>query len=441
MKTVGIIAEFNPFHNGHKYLIEQAKQTTGADNVIIICSGNYVQRGLPAIWDKSIRTKMALLNGADAVFELPFYYSTASAETFARAAVKFLNDLNCVDYLCFGCETKKIELLQVIADILLDEPLDFKNLLAKALKTGISYPKARTIAITEYLNNKNIVIDKIPTAKIPSTNNILESEINSTLSGSALNSDKNLILPDNILSMPNNILAIEYLKALKLFNSNIKPVPIVRIGAGYHSCDTNLEFASATGIRNKLAARDTDDLGFLIPDNTLDFLSLGKYIVAKDFNSLLGTKLIEQNSFSHIYGINDELSNRINNYKYDFTDFDNFIKKIQSKNYTYSAISRALLHIMLDLKEDDVAEFIHKDYFKFGRLLGFKKSSDILSIIKKNSKIDIISKFSTYYNSSDATSKKMLDISINADHIYRMIYMTKYKIFFPTEQERQIVIV
>lgn len=429
MKTVGIIAEFNPFHNGHKYLIEHAKKETGADNVVIICSGNYVQRGLPAVWDKSIRTKMALLNGADAVFELPFFYSTSSAETFARASVKFLNDLNCVDFLCFGCETKNFYSLQVIADILLDEPLAYKNLLAHALKTGISFPKARNTALSQYLNDNFSIFDKNSTSDIYGINN---PEKNTTLCNNCF--DLNYIL-----SMPNNILAIEYLKALKLFNSKIKPVPIMRIGAGYHSTDTKLCFASATGIRTKLKDRDTDTISSLLPCNTLDFLSLKKFIVAEDFNSILGAKLIALNDFSHIYGINVELSNRINNYKYKFTDFDTFIQKLQSKNYTYSAISRALLHIVLDLNENDVCQFINNGYFKFGRLLGINKSSKILSLIKKNSTIDIINKFSTYYNNSDAISKKMLDTTINADHIYRMIYMTKYKEFIPSEPERQIV--
>ena len=150
MKTLGIIAEFNPFHNGHKYLIDKARKVTGADNIVIICSGNYVQRGTPAIWDKGVRTKMALLNGADAVFELPYFYSTASAETFAHASVKFLNDLNCIDYLCFGCETEDINILPVVASILLEEPEEYKTYLAKYLKTGISFPKARINALNKY---------------------------------------------------------------------------------------------------------------------------------------------------------------------------------------------------------------------------------------------------------------------------------------------------
>ena len=140
MKTMGIIAEFNPFHNGHKYLIEKAKKITGAENAIIVCSGNYVQRGMPAFYDKSLRTKAALRNGADVVLELPCCYATASAETFAASAVKLLDSLNCVDYLCFGCETDNIKVLPNIVSILLKEPDDFKNMLSLYLKNGYSFP-------------------------------------------------------------------------------------------------------------------------------------------------------------------------------------------------------------------------------------------------------------------------------------------------------------
>lgn len=407
MKTVGIIAEFNPFHNGHKYLIDEAKKATDADNVVIICSGNYVQRGMPAIWDKSVRTKMALSNDADVVFELPFYYSTASAETFARAAVKFLNDLKCIDYLCFGCESNDFDILPAVADILSNEPDEYKEYLNANIKTGISYPKARINALNQYC----------------SSNNILNEEQLS-----------------HLMSMPNNILAIEYLKAIKLFNSSIEAIPIKRIGAGYHSAETNLTFASATGIRNKLIQASFQDISTLVPENCIDTLPLDKIITLKDFDIILGTKLFEVNDFSDIYGINEELSNRINKMKSEFMGFESFISALQSKNYTYSAISRALLHIALDLKTKDVEEFIDNGYFKFARLLGFNKNTDILSVIKEKSRIEIISKLATYYNNADDLSRKMLDLSINADNIYRIVYMNKYNEYIPTEFERRILI-
>lgn len=407
MKTIGIIAEFNPFHNGHKYLIAKAKKATKADNVVIICSGNYVQRGMPSIWDKSIRTKMALLNGADAVFELPFYFSTASAETFARAAVKFLIDLNCIDYICFGCEGDDIKLLPTVAGILLEEPDEYKKYLAKYLKTGISFPKARINALSKYclINNRF---------------------------------DEHQL--EHLMSMPNNILAIEYLKALKFFKSSIKPIAIKRIGAEYNSTNIDLEFASATGIRKHLNQNNFDKISKYLPENCINTVPSNKKITLSDFDAVLGTKLVSKDDFSDIYGINEELSNRINNHKAEFIDTESFIEKLQSKNYAYSAISRALLHITLDLKAKDTEDFVEAGYFTFARLLGFKKKSTVLSLIKQTSHIDIISKLSTYHNDAYDISRKMLDISITADNLYRMIYMNKYKEQIPTEFERQIVI-
>ena len=232
MKTMGIIAEFNPFHNGHKYLIEKAKKITGAENAIIVCSGNYVQRGMPAFYDKSLRTKAALRNGADVVLELPCCYATASAETFAASAVKLLDSLDCVDYLCFGCETDNIKVLPKIVSILLNEPDDFKNMLSLYLKNGYSFPKSRAKALTDYCLENNILqFDEL----------------------------------DNLLNKPNNILAIEYLKAIKRLNSSIKPVAIKRVGAGYNSKKTNTTFASATGIRNEIASGNS--IESLIPSN------------------------------------------------------------------------------------------------------------------------------------------------------------------------------
>ena len=156
MKIVGIIAEFNPFHNGHKYLISKAKEVCNADAAVIVCSGNYVQRGMPAIINKTSRCEMAMLNGADLVIELPVVYSTASAELFATASIALLDSLNCVDYLCFGCETDSIDLLNTVAEILINEPKEYKDLLTLNLKTGISFPKARAKAFDEYFKKYNL---------------------------------------------------------------------------------------------------------------------------------------------------------------------------------------------------------------------------------------------------------------------------------------------
>lgn len=406
MKTIGIIAEFNPFHNGHKYLIEKAKKITNADNVVIVCSGNFVQRGTPAIFDKSVRTTAALLNGADVVLELPVIYSTASAETFAHAAVKLLDKLNCIDYLCFGCETDNIKALPMLSKILLEEPADYKNMLAVYLKHGFSYPKARAKALTDYCNENNI------------------------LEGFMLN---------QILEKANNILAIEYLKALKKFHSKIKPLAIKRIGSSYDSDALDDKFASATGIRKALNSNQS--INNFIPKKCIDIYEDINHVELNDFSTILGHQLIKTNDFSNYYDLSEDLSNRIKNLKSNFFNIESFIDELHSKNYTYAGISRVLCHIMLEILQNDVTQFINNDYFDFVRILGFKKDTKTIAKIKEHSSLDIISKFSTYYNNSTNETRKMLDINIRADELYRMVFMNKYNKIIPTEFERQICII
>lgn len=190
--VLAIIGEYNPFHNGHLYHLNKSKEIAKSDYTIAIMSGNFVQRGTPAIIDKWSRAKMALLNGIDLVIELPSIYSISSAENFAMGAIKILNSLKIVDKFSFGAETDDIEILQQFADILTDEPPEFKSLLNHELSKGVSFPKARENALLMYLND----IRKYA----------------------------------NILSSPNNILAIEYLKALNYTESELMPIAVKRVG-------------------------------------------------------------------------------------------------------------------------------------------------------------------------------------------------------------------
>ena len=175
MKIVGIIAEYNPFHKGHEFHIEKAKKITGADAAIIIMSGDYVQRGIPSIMPKHLRTQMALACGADVVLELPVCYATGSAEYFATGAVSLLEALGCVDYLCFGSECGEIKILQQIADVLCKEPAHYKVLLQKHFKNGNTFPAARKLAFIEYLNQHKSLscIPEQISAILDSPNNIL----------------------------------------------------------------------------------------------------------------------------------------------------------------------------------------------------------------------------------------------------------------------------
>ena len=405
MVTVGIIAEFNPFHKGHQYIIEKAKKITGADNVVVVCSGNYVQRGEPAIYDKTIRTKAALANGVDAVFELPVYYSTASAETFARAGVSFLTQLNCVDYLCFGCEAENTKLLPIIADVLEKEPDEYKKYLKEKLQKGQTFPEARENAIMKYFAQNN---------------DISQQELKLTIKAS------------------NSILAIEYIKAIKYFNSPLKPVVIKRVGAEFSSLDITDEYVSASAIRNQIELGN--DIINYIPSNTAKYAQDIKPIFMRDFDLIFGEALLSNKKYDTFYDISEFFSNRIIKNKSTYTDIEHFILQIDSKNYTKAYISRSILHILLNLKDDDIREAIDHNYFTSARLLGINRNSNLLSSINDNSNIPIISKLSDYYNESSGLDKKMLEISIQADELYRLIYMTKYKELIPNEFERQIVI-
>ena len=196
-KAVGIIAEYNPFHKGHEYQIQQAKEQTGANIAIILMSGDFVQRGTPAIFAKHQRTAMALLGGADIVFELPSFYACGSAEYFSSGAVSVFNALNSIDFLCFGSESGEIDTCRFLGKLLADEPKLYKEKLRSFLKQGLSFPAARKSALAEYLKEKDIPFS------------------------------------EDFLDTPNNILGIEYCKSLAAQNSSIVPVTIKRIGSSY----------------------------------------------------------------------------------------------------------------------------------------------------------------------------------------------------------------
>ncbi|MCR5704477.1 MAG: nucleotidyltransferase [Eubacterium sp.] len=407
MKTIGIIAEFNPFHNGHKYLIHQAKKITGADKVIVVCSGNFVQRGIPAIYDKYARADIALSYGADVILELPIFYATASAELFARGGVSLLEQLQCVDYLCFGCEASDSNHLSTLGDILSNEPPRYKILLKEALSKGYSYPKARSLALQNYCLEEKL---------------LSPASVNEIMQGS------------------NNILALEYYKALNHFQSSIKPIAIKRQGSDYNDTSTDQIFASSTGIRKEIFSGNLEAVRKHMPDYALKRLQYLPAISNDDMDLLLGQKLLTNEDFSIFHGISQELSNRILKNRNHYTSFTSFAQLLQTKNYTYTAISRALLHLCLGIKTEDVESLMEQNYHTYVRVLGFKKTSSVLSTIKQNSNLTIIGKFADYYGNTTGIIRSTLNQAIQCDHLYRMIQMNKTENYIPTEFERKILI-
>lgn len=407
MSVAAIIAEYNPFHTGHKYQIDKVREVTNADYIIIIMSGNYVQRGIPAIADKYIRAKSALLCGADMVIELPVFYATASAEYFAAGAVNLISQLSCVDYLCFGCEYDNIVLLNNIADILINEPLEFKSEIKSKISQGMSYVQARESAL------------------LKCTDDSAKTDIK------------------NLINSSNAILGIEYIKALKKFNSDIRPVIIKREGT-YNSTAMNDTFASATGIRNSII-NNSDEYIRHIPSECKEMLNrISVFPMYSDdfYTSLVSGIIMNSDSLSQYFDVSDDLANSITNNYMNYNGFDNLSFAVSGKHTTVTHCNRALLHILLNITQDEEDSYISLNYNTYIRLLGFKKdSSEILKHIKSNSSLPIISKMSDTERTLPAQTLNMLKRNIQCDNLYRFIFNMKYNNIIKTNEYNTPIII
>ena len=389
MKICGIIAEYNPFHNGHHYHIQEAKRLTGADYCVIVMSGNFVQRGSPAILDKYARAEMVLKSGADLVLELPSFYSTGSAEYFAKGAVSLLNKLGCVTHLCFGSECGDIDILTKIADILANEPADYQAMLRHNLKLGKSYPIARSQALLH-----------------------LYPELTESL---------------DVLSSPNNILGIEYIKSLIQLESDIIPVTTSRKGSGYHEhrFTTAAVHASATAIRVALGeGRPIEALAEQIPPEAFEIfrqrLEQTPPMWKDDLSSQLRYKLLSERSkgYEEYLDVSPDLSDRIKNKLPEFTTFTAFSDLLKTKEITYTRVCRSLLHILLNMKKQDMAYYKDTlDLVPYARVLGFRKDSkELLTQIHQSTAIPMITKLADAYSilPEDAYNLLIKDIEINS---------------------------
>ena len=356
MKTIGIVTEYNPFHKGHAYMIEEAKKKAGADRVVVVMSGSFVQRGEPAIFDKWTRAEAALKNGADLVLELPVLFAAANAETFARAAVRILEETGIVDVLCFGSESGDLHSMQEAARLMENETEEFQHLLKEQLDEGLSYPAAR--------------------AKALETVSQISSEI---------------------LSRPNHILGLEYLKALDRYNCSMVPMTIKREG-DYNSPSLTEGYASAGAIRKALAEDRSTEAMAQLPENVHDVynkaLSLGTAPVyweglAPALHYKLRVSSAEE--IREIAEVVEGLENRILHSIDSFFDMKDIIDFIKTKRYTRTKIQRILLHILLDIKEKEVAYFMDLPKMPYIRVLGFQKDkSDILGDLTVNAKCPVL---------------------------------------------------
>lgn len=425
MKVVGLIAEYNPFHNGHLHHITKAKELTGADYAVVIMSGDYVQRGVPAIMPKRLRAEMALKSGASAVFELPVCYATGSAELFAEGAVSFFDHLRIVDSICFGSECNDLDGLQTIADVLLEEPEEYRIELRKHLKNGVSYPHARQAALSAYMSMENYSI---------------------------------------LLNDPNNILGVEYLKALKKLNSSMKPYTIKRHGAHYHDETLHPVNSSASAIRSLLAysgsmvhteSPETFEnstfhhlLGALedqVPSDCLELLKdyhRVKYpVYQNDFSLLLKYKLLNKTpeTLTMYMDVSPDLANRISGQLNNYFNYKQYCELLKTRELTQTRINRSLLHIMLGIKKDTVTLYLEEGAHAYAHLLGFRKDSEkVISAVAKQSRIPLLTKLYDTDFLSD-TGRRMLTQDILASNLYNSVVTDKYKTAYENEYHQAII--
>lgn len=396
-KVVGIIAEYNPFHNGHSYHIQNTKAQTGADFVVAVMTGNFTQRGNTSVINKWEKTKMALNGDADLVIELPTIYSVSSAENFANGAVKILNELGIVDTISFGMEADDVSTLNNIANVLVNEPPEYKTILEHELSKGNSFPKARENALMMYLND----IKRYA----------------------------------NVVKGSNNILAIEYLKALKKQKSSIVPFGVKREKVYYNSTKIIDEYASATGIRNLLLHNQLEEVRKVMPSKSysilLNNLRQGTYvldIIAYNDEIIYKLRSMTVKQIANLPDVSEGLEYLIKEVSNKTNNLIELINGIKSKRYTQTRIQRILLYALLGITKKDME--MSKKITPYIRVLGCSEKGKIL-LSQINSKAKVITSLKKYEVSNknkrfcigkQKTLNRMLEIDKMATDIYTIGY-------------------
>ena len=391
-KVLGIIAEYNPFHNGHVFHLNESKQMLEIGYTVAIISGNFVQRGDTSLIDKWSKAQMALANGIDLVIELPLLYSISSAENFAEGAIKILNSFHLVDYLSFGSELCDVHTLDDFATVLHNEPKEYVSILNHELGKGFSYPKARENALLLYLND----IRKYA----------------------------------NVLSSPNNILAIEYLKALKKYNSSIIPVSVKREKVDYNSTSLEGNFASATAIRKISQTGDAWSLRKVMPKSSFDIM----YDCLKEGRTVPSINRFEKEiiynlrrmsleEIASLPDVSEGLEHSLKSAANSCNTIEELLSLVKSKRYTQTRLQRILLYVLLGITKKDMQ--ISRKVQPYIRVLGTNsKGKELISaILHANPKLEIVTSVKKYLDSSNNKNlKAMLQKDILATDIYTLGY-------------------
>lgn len=387
MIVSAVTAEYNPFHNGHKFHMEETRKQTGCDYLIAVMSGDFTQRGEAAVFNKYIRAKAALMAGFDLVLELPTVYATSSADRFALGSLSLLNRLNCIDYISFGSESTDIDNLYNICNYQMSETYAESQTFKSELKKGESYRSASKYGNTPLRSN--------------------------------------------------DILGVSYLKALTTLGSDIKPILVKREGGDYfndESCSL-----SAMSIRRTLA--ECGNLNNCADKITCDILSYYSDVLSSvnpvcnnDLSSCVYQALLSNISsgvdLTQFYDVSETISGKIQSKLCDFSSFDEFTELLLSKDVIASRIRRALIHILLGIKDEDIQLYDNAGYTGYARILGFRESSkELLGYVNKNTDIPLIAKSADARKFLNDTSYKMFNTDLTAADLYEhSICKTVHKI-------------
>ncbi len=407
MNTVGIIAEYNPFHTGHAYHIRKAKEASGADHVVVVMSPDFVQRGEPALFDKYTRARMALLCGADLVLELPVCYATGSAEYFAEGAVTLLSRLGVIDALCFGAEHADPQLFARVASVLAEEPPAYTGKLREQLRLGMTFPQARSEALV------------------------------SCLARSA-NESADIC---QFLGTPNNILGIEYCKALQRLRSSIQPLPVLRQSSRFDSADLDGPGCSALALRRGIAEDRPDELLLrYIPENCRAlFLHGKKYAVtSEELLPFLLQKLLACDSYDSVFDLSPELSDRIRSLRYACVGktYAQIVASLKTRQLTEARVRRALLHLILDIKANDIHAFQADGTIYYAKVLGMRRdAAPLLHELKNSCTVPFLTKPSHAHRALKGNAARMWQQDLFASHLYRSIQSVSAHTEFRSEYE------
>lgn len=388
MKVLGIIAEYNPMHTGHIYHINEAKKITKSDYVVAIMSGSFTEQGNIALIDKFTRAKFAIENGIDIVIELPSIFAVSDAGNFASKAIQILNDLNIIDSICFGAENDNISLLNKTTDILIEKDEQIWIDIKKELKKGNSFAKARNNVLTNYLEKEEV----------------------------------------KLINSPNNVLALEYLKNLKLTNSSIVPYAILR-NNDFNDDKLNENYTSSTSIRNVLEKNiDIQILKKYLTQYIYNYIQTSSLLFNKDFFEILKYKIISMSidDIKNINGVSEGIENKIKKEIIDVYSYEDYIFKLKSKRYELSKIKRILINILLGITKTDFDKLKSEDA-NYAHILAFNHNKkELLSNLANNSKIPVLTSLNKKNISMlNSKQKKLLDFDIYSSNIYSSLNKKK----------------